>query len=150
MCDDATRMPKPRSPFPFKPPAPFRFVGAVFGLVFAAVGFIVIFSLWFGEMGNHAPVFFRLVGSLIACAFMAMGGTLAFSSITGFGAFGAARLAEQMQKFQSSSTPLAPGAGAPGSYLCPHCGAALARVDVSPLGDTKCAFCGGWFNIHRK
>jgi hypothetical protein len=136
---------------PFKTPAPFRFVGGVFGLIFAGIGVTVIANLWFGEMGENAPTFFKIFSSFISLAFIAMGGTLAFTSFFGGGMMGADQMVEKLQRLQASQSPptSTPSAG-PGSYVCPHCGGRMTRADVSPLGDVKCEFCGAWFNIHGK
>lgn len=67
-----------------------RFIGGVFGLVFAGIGLTVIIFLWgapFGEFGSP-PVIFRIFGSFIAIAFVAMGGGAAFAAITGKGGGG--------------------------------------------------------------
>ena len=131
-----------------------RFVAAVFGLAFLGVGLSVIGFLWFGGDGgfHEPPLFFKLVGSLIACVFVAMGGAMAYSAI-----FGGGLLANQ-----NALTPSTPGQSAgsevpeappriAGAYTCPSCGAALAaNAEVSPMGDVKCPFCGRWFNVHGK
>ncbi len=129
-----------------------RFIGAVFGLVFFGIGLTVIGVMWFAsdDFGSP-PVFVKLIASFIALAFVAMGGTLAASSIFGGAmlarhgeAIGpATRVAESHQPSTPSSTPA--------GYACPHCGAALAeKAEVSPMGDSKCAFCGQWFNVHGR
>src|SRR5688572_23189796 len=139
---------------PLKTPGPFRFVGAIFGCVFAGIGVTVIYSMWFGEMGEDAPTFIKMFASFIALAFVAMGGTLAIGSIFGGGMMGNTQaMIDQMQKLQSahgakeSKPPVTTG---PGNYICPSCAATITRADVSPLGDVKCTFCRSWFNIHGK
>ncbi len=140
-------------------PAGARFIGAVFGFVFFAIGLtVIIFLVSAGDGFGDPPPFFRIVGSLMGLAFMAMGGTLCVSSIIGKGlqpkiSAMAGRL-QAMQQEVRGTTP-APLAGAaptlPGKYVCSRCGAALGdKADVSPLGDTKCPFCGSWFNIHGR
>ena len=57
--------------------------------------------------------------------------------------------AKKLQE-QHGEPPKTPPAAGPGNYVCPHCGGKLTRVDVSPLGDVKCEFCGAWFNVHGK
>ncbi len=129
-----------------------RFVGAVFGLVFFGIGLTVIGVMWFASDGfGSPPVFFKLIASFIALAFVAMGGTLAASSI-----FGGAMLARhgaalgQSMRERPSRYPSTPPT-TPAGYGCPHCGAALAeKAEVSPMGDSKCAFCGQWFNVHGR
>src|SRR5687768_9825927 len=73
-----------------QPPAPTvtgagRFIAGVFGVAFAAIGLTVIGTLWFGDGMGDPPVIFKLIGSLIALVFVAMGGTIAFGAITGGG-----------------------------------------------------------------
>ncbi len=129
-----------------------RFLGAVFGLVFFGIGLTVIGMMWFASDGfGSPPLFFKIFASFIALAFVAMGGTLAASSI-----FGGAMLARhgetieqstrEAESRKESTTPITPA-----GYSCPHCAAALAaKAEVSPMGDTKCAFCGQWFNVHGR
>ena len=157
-------MPDPTRPPKQLPPAAVasaaragRFVGAVFGLAFFGIGLSVIGFLWFGggDGGFHEPpLFFKLVGSLIACVFVAMGGTMAYSAI-----FGGGLLANQNANIVTHSTPgQSDGSSATeapsriaGAYTCPNCGAGLSRdADVSPMGDVKCPFCGRWFNVHGR
>src|SRR5688500_10367584 len=111
-----------RSPSP-PPPAPpgsgaARFVGAVFGLAFAGIGLTVIISLWFGGMGDP-PVFFKLFGSFIALVFVAMGGAMAFSAITGRGLMAQEQQAGAATTTTPSTTASSPAA--PRAYTCPHC-----------------------------
>jgi len=138
------------TPSPFKVPTAIRVLFGTFGLIFAGIGVTVIANLWFGEMGEGAPTFFKIVGSFISLAFIAMGGTFAFSAL-----FGGGILAKEQQdlaataKFTQEMEHPSVAAG-PGNYVCPACGGKLTRADVSPLGDVKCEFCGSWFNIHGK
>ncbi|HEX8310351.1 MAG TPA: hypothetical protein VF614_03465 [Chthoniobacteraceae bacterium] len=119
---------------PLPPTGPPRFLGLVFGFVFAAVGITIIISLWSAEGFHAPPLVFKLVGSLIAFAVMAVGGTLFFSSLKG-------------QETRSSGGPSEPPSGT--GYTCPSCSARLgANADVSPKGDVKCGYCQRWFNIH--
>ena len=129
-----------------------RFVGAVFGLVFFGIGLTVIGFMWFGDDGfGSPPVFFKIFASLIALAFVAMGGTLAASSIFGGGMLARHSEAIDQAMRQAQSRPTSTTANAPAGYACPHCGAALAdKAEVSPMGDTKCVFCGQWFNVHGR
>ena len=119
-----------------------RFIGGVFGLVFLGIGVSVIIFLWgspFDEF-HSPPLFFRVVGSLIALAFVAVGGSVAFAAIkgvrpglrppVGFGRTG--------QQHSDNA-----------AYERPRCSAPLsAQADVSPHGDVKCTHCDSWFNIH--
>jgi DNA-directed RNA polymerase subunit RPC12/RpoP len=37
------------------------------------------------------------------------------------------------------------------AYQCTACGARIQDAsEVSPKGDTRCAYCNVWFNIHRQ
>jgi len=120
-----------------------RFIAGVFGVAFAGIGLAVIGGLWFSDGMGDPPIIFKLVGSCIALVFVAMGGTMAFSAITGRGL-----MASPVQP------PAAGGSSATGAtaaYTCPHCGGGLDRnADVSPMGDVKCSFCGRWFNVHGR
>jgi hypothetical protein len=76
--------------------------------------------------------------------FVAVGGALAFSAITGRG------MTAQPRAPGATTTPSSPATPA-GGYTCPHCGGGLDRgADVSPMGDVKCSFCGRWFNVHGR
>jgi hypothetical protein len=114
-----------------------RVIAGIFGFVFAGIGLSVLGFLWFAEDGfGSPPLFFRIVGSLVAVAFVAMGGGIAFSAVAG-------RLSRASAGPQP---PFTSGAG----YRCPRCGAPLGTdTDVSPSGDVKCRFCDSWFNVHR-
>ena len=128
-----------------KVPMAGRIVGAVFGLVFFGIGLTVIGFMWFGDDGfGSPPVFFKIFASLIACAFVAMGGTLAAASIKG-GSVQVPDVALDQAAREGKALQVSPG-----SYLCPSCGATLQKADVSPMGDVKCTFCGSWFNVHGK
>jgi hypothetical protein len=130
-----------------------RFVGAVFGFVFAGIGLTVIGFMWFGSDGfGSPPAFFKIIASFIALAFIAMGGSIAISAIVGGGMLSrhGQAIEEAMQRAKARSTAPASPPSAVG-YACPHCGGTLGeKADVSPMGDTKCAFCGRWFNVHRR
>lgn len=133
-----------------------RIIGAVFGLVFFGIGLTVIGFMWLGsdEFGSP-PAFFKIVASFIALAFVAMGGSLAASAI-----FGGRMLAQRSAGLEQNTDAAQSEASAmqftsspntPAGYACPHCGGTLAeKSDVSPMGDTKCAFCGQWFNVHGR
>jgi DNA-directed RNA polymerase subunit RPC12/RpoP len=120
-----------------------RFVGGVFGFVFFGVGVTVLIFLWSAGDGFDAPpLIFRIVGSFIAIAFIAMGGSVCVTSLRGK-LSGPANFANIGP--QNSAASASPG------YNCPRCAAALtAAAQVSPLGDVKCPQCGAWFNIHGK
>jgi hypothetical protein len=155
-------IPPPQNPIPT---GPARFLGAVFGLIFFGIGITVIGFLWGlgGDGFDGPPVVFKIFGSFIALGFVAMGGTLAVTSIFGGGMIGrhralideAMRRAQEAQKASATSAPSQqqhpPSAPAMTGYACPHCGGTLGqKADVSPMGDAKCAFCGRWFNVHGR
>ena len=138
-----TEPPQPQQQQPSTASGAGRFIAGVFGVAFATIGLAVIGSLWFSDGMGDPPVIFKLVGSCIALVFVAMGGTIAFSAITGRG------MAAQQQQPGAGAAALP--TGATGGYTCPHCGAGLARdAEVSPMGDVKCSFCGRWFNVHGR
>ena len=120
-----------------------RFIGAVFGFVFAGIGLTVIVFLWSQDPSDfHSPpLFFKIFGSLVALIFVLVGGTMGVATVRGKGT-------ASPPAVDSSSTTGPPQAAR--GYQCPHCAAPLgAKADVSPSGDVKCPFCGRWFNIHR-
>lgn len=121
----------------------------VFGFVFASIGVVTIIWLWaqpFGAFGSP-PLFFRVFGSLIAIAFVAMGGGSLVGVIASPGPFGAN--VDPTQPLQGDPVDR-PASSSGVGYTCPSCGATLSdKADVSPLGDVKCTFCDRWFNIHR-
>ena len=129
-----------------KTPAPFRVLMGIFGLVFGGAGVCMLGLIW-GSESDFVPMFAKLFGSLLACAFVAFGGFMVFS------AFASDKLAAPSISMPTSNdprSPLPPVASA-GSYVCPNCGAALGeKADVSPMGDVKCAHCGRWFNVHKQ
>lgn len=144
-------------PHPEPPPVPpaGRFIGAVFGLVFFGIGVTVLVFLWgqpFGGFGAP-PLVFRLFGSFIALAFLAVGGTVCVAAIRG--KRGLQRHTDIRGTYLSSSNdtvtpPPSHPASKPG-YHCPRCSAPLADgADVSPHGDVKCTYCNAWFNVHGK
>ena len=132
-----------------------RFIGAVFGFVFFGIGVSVIGFLWsapFGEFGSP-PVFFRIFGSFIALAFVAMGGGTAYAAITGkanpaagSGYRHTSRIIDlRNSRDESPEPPSRDG------YSCNSCGAPLdSNADVSPHGDVKCGHCDRWLNIHGR
>lgn len=131
-----------------QPPMPGRIIGFVFAFVFLGVGVSVLVFLWsqpFGGFGSP-PLLFRLIGSLISLAFIAMGGTGCYAAVTGRGV---------TSRFRRGVFPMGgPRGAAPGHptgrrYECPQCGAPLSEgADVSPSGDVRCAHCNAWFNVH--
>jgi DNA-directed RNA polymerase subunit RPC12/RpoP len=116
---------------------PSRFLGVIFGLVFAGIGLSVIGMLWTQRGFGEPPVFAKIFGSLVAVPFVAVGATLVFSVIRG-----------RAPGSSLESAGAEQGAAAAG-YACPGCGARLGdAADVSPKGDVKCPYCRQWFNIH--
>ena len=123
-----------------------RFVAAVFGLVFFGIGLTVLGSLWLSA-DDQPPLVFRLFGSFIAIAFVAMGGAMAFGAIFGKMMLSPVARVQAMAK----SMGISPAPAGAVSYTCPHCNAPLQnRADVSPSGDAKCTFCNSWFNVRQK
>jgi hypothetical protein len=128
-----------------------RVIMFVFGAVFFCVGLTVIGFLWtqpFGEFGSP-PLFFRLVGSFIALAFVAMGGGTCWMAVASRHR-GTSDFSVEIKDNRERDGAMPPAAGSQTSYVCPRCGAPLAEnADVSPHGDVKCTYCDAWFNIHR-
>jgi DNA-directed RNA polymerase subunit RPC12/RpoP len=112
--------------------------------MFGFIGIAVLIFLWSAPSDGFGapPLFFRVFGSFIALAFMAMGFGLPISALLS----------------RSDSSPSGPDSlplsdGAPSErqvgYRCPHCGAGLGKdQEVSPQGDIKCTYCHKWWNIH--
>ena len=121
-----------------QPSGPGRIIAAVFGFVFGGIGLTVLGSLW-GERGfGEPPLFFKLFGSFIAIAFVAVGGITLFAAIKGPPA-----LPENTGAASDATSHAGSG------YQCPACAARLGEgADVSPKGDVKCDYCKQWFNIH--
>jgi DNA-directed RNA polymerase subunit RPC12/RpoP len=133
----------PPTPNPNVGSGPGRFIGAVFGFVFLGIGVTVIGFLWSapsGEFGSP-PLVFRIFGSFIALAFVAMGGGIAYAAIFG-------KMPNQSHGDQRLSNADSESISR-GGYSCDNCGAGLdSSAEVSPRGDVKCAHCGRWFNVH--
>ena len=130
----------------FKTPGSFRVMLGIFGVVFGGAGLCFLGAIWSSE-SDFVPTFAKLFISLVACAFVAFGGFMVFNAITS-GKLSAPTIA--MSGFDDPRSPLSPVASAT-NYVCPNCGAALGeKVDVSPMGDVKCAHCGRWFNVHKQ
>jgi hypothetical protein len=122
-----------------------RVVGAVVGFAFAAIGVVVFGWLWLQPFGfMNPPIFFRLIGSLIAIMFVAIGSTMGVTALKGGSA-----LQEMLRRRGRLSGHQRLVDQSRGGYKCPNCGAALAEhAEVSPSGDVKCDYCRTWFNIH--
>ena len=119
-----------------------RMIFGVFGLVFLGIGLTVILWLWlspFGEFGSP-PLVFRIFGSFIAVAFVAMGGGIAYAALTG-----KLRAPHQRERHDQFTSGMDGDVG----FRCPNCGAGLGDdSEVSPHGDVMCQYCNSWFNIH--
>lgn len=131
-----------------------RMIPAVFGFVFAGIGLTVIGFLWltpFDDFGSP-PLFFRIFGSFIAIAFVALGGTMGLAAVAGRADWVARK--PPASAAPGPMSPAAAAAGTPsaaGRYACPHCGAAMTGgTEASPHGDVKCPHCGAWFNVHGR
>jgi hypothetical protein len=137
------------------PPKSGLFVGLVFGLVFLGIGLTIIVWMWTAQGFGAPPLVVRIFATFISIAFVAMGGTTAYSAAR-------ALRGEHLQPpFGQPPNPLADppleekfgegfDRGGAVGYTCPGCGAPLARgAEVSPHGDVKCAHCGRWFNVHQ-
>lgn len=131
-----------------------RFIGGVFGLVFLGIGLTVIGFLWSAPFGafHSPPLVFRVFGSFIALAFVAVGGGTAYAAIFGkpqqrFMQQVMAMRREQMKTGRDAASK----PPTQGGYSCDSCGAPLdSSADVSPHGDVKCAHCDRWFNVHAQ
>ena len=120
------------------------------GLFPLAIGLTVLGGLWLAPFGefHSPPLFFRVFGSIIALAFVTFG-AVALSGKALQPTHKVQELIQQTQREQQGSGPA--GTATVGNYQCPGCAAPLAdEADVSPLGDTKCAHCDRWFNIHGR
>jgi hypothetical protein len=129
-------------------------LGVIFGLVFFGIGISVMVFVWTASGFGAPPLFFRIVATLIAIPFVAVGGLSAYSSILVLmGNLAAAeQIANLLQKPGHANTQDNPsaGSGSRASYVCPSCGAPLSQgADVSPHGDVKCPHCARWFNVHK-
>jgi hypothetical protein len=114
--------------------------------MFGFVGVAVLIFLWAPSSDGFGapPLFFRMFGSLIAIAFMAMGFGLPISALLARSE-SASATADPADTAVSQSSSSESQAG----YRCPHCGAGLGQgEEVSPKGDVKCNYCQKWWNIH--
>lgn len=123
------------APLPQGPP---RFLGMLFGFVFAGIGVTVLGFLWSLDGFGAPPLFFKIFGSFIALAFVGVGGGLFYSAFKN-----KPRDASAFSSANAGSMALGK------NYSCPSCGSRLgAQSEVSPKGDVKCSYCAKWFNIH--
>ena len=119
----------------------------LFVSLFGFMGVAVLIFLWAPSSDGFGapPLFFRVFGSFIALAFMAMGFGLPISAL--MARSGTAGDSPDSGDLSTSGTPPSARPG----YSCPHCGAALGKdADVSPKGDAKCVYCNKWWNIHER
>ena len=125
-----------------------RFAGGVFGLVFFGLGLTILIFLWSADGFGAPPLFFRVFGSFIAIAFLAVGGSLALASIRGRTLLDETLDAARGDEDRTSELgDVESGA----NYGCEACGAPLsAEADISPLGDVKCTYCKAWFNVRGR
>jgi|WetSurMetagenome_2_1015567.scaffolds.fasta_scaffold634153_1 hypothetical protein len=128
-----------------------KVIGGGVGLVFAGVGITVLIFLWgapFNEF-DSPPLFFRIVGSFIAIAFVLMGGGTFLGMLLGGNVLKRFNRTGGDNPDPNESMQDNDSANSPTSYTCPRCGAPLGKgAEVSPHGDTKCGYCNAWFNIH--
>lgn len=133
---------------------PARFIRAVFGLIFLGIGLTVIGFLWGAPFGafHSPPLFFRIMGSFIALAFVTVGGGTAYAAISGkTQQHVIRRFSARHRELMGSSRDRPPQLPARDGYSCDNCGAGLGSdTEVSPHGDVKCEHCGRWFNIHAQ
>jgi hypothetical protein len=111
-------------------PRPPLFV-ILFTSIFGFIGLTLLIFIWVGDSG---PLFFRIIGSFIALAFV----------VLGFGA--PISMLKQRRAHHDSAPPQHAAAG----YKCPNCGAGLGKEEASPSGDVKCSYCNRWYNIHAQ
>ena len=124
-----------------KPPLPRPPIFAlIFMSMFGFIGLTVFCFLWFGTERDNPPLIFKLFGSFIALAFMAMGFGVPLTALK------ARSLINSRIDTNLPATEDAPPAK---GYKCPNCGAGLGTQEVSPSGDVKCIYCQKWWNIHR-
>ena len=116
----------------------------VFVSMFGFIGLALLVFLWSQSPDEFGapPLFFRVFGSFIAIAFMAMGFGVPFTAL---------RQRWSEEAGETEATPPSASGSPPGvGYRCPHCGAGLGKeAEVSPSGDVKCGYCHKWWNIHQ-
>lgn len=126
-----------------------RFVAGLFGVVFFGVGLTVLIFLWSASGFGAPPLFFRVVGSLIALAFLGMGGSVAVAAFRGVGPVeGVFDAMREIGDETTESRDSVDSPDSPAHYSCDACGAPLSEeAEISPSGDVKCTYCKNWFNV---
>lgn len=120
------------------------------GIVPLGIGLTLLIALWSPNSPvAFAPIFFKIIGSFIACSFVAMGAGAVLGKLTPRNQL-RSLMSELRELQQELGTPLDNSQRETAGYQCPGCGAQLQQgADVSPHGDVKCNHCGRWFNIHQ-
>ena len=108
----------------------------------------MLYSLWFRASDGFGglPLFLRLMGSLIAVAFIVVGATVIWL------------VTLIMREPESLARPAKLAGEAAKGHLpyslahdCPRGGApSPGSTDVMENGDIKCHHCGSWFNVRGK
>ena len=112
----------------------------IFFSIFGFIGITILVSLWTASGFGAPPTVFKIFGSFIALAFIAMGFGVPLSALRK----GEARFS--MPNINAASVEKPKGS----IYDCPNCGANVGKVEVSPSGDLKCSYCNEWWNIHKR
>ncbi len=139
----AQSVPPTMNPLPRARPPVFILI---FFALFGCAGVAILVFLWVRmDTFGGPPLIFRIMGSLIALMFIAMGFGMPLSALKAARTGGAQAPASN----RGGDSPGRPVAN-PTGYTCPNCGAKLGPdTDVSPSGDAKCSYCERWWNIHR-
>jgi hypothetical protein len=114
----------------------------IFISIFGFIGLSILIGLWTTKGFGEPPIFFKIFGSFIAIAFMAMGFGVPITAL---------RKGDSSFSMPNGGHPTASRSPRPpNTYDCPHCGANVGKVEVSPSGDIKCSYCNEWWNTHQK
>lgn len=111
----------------------------IFFSIFGFIGLTLLISLWTASGFGAPPLIFRIFGSFIAVAFMAMGFGVPYAALTN-----KTNPQDLLANIRPKAAPKPSG-----NYDCPNCGANVGDADVSPSGDLKCQYCNNWWNIHQ-
>lgn len=112
----------------------------IFISMFGFIGVAVLIFLWTAKGFHAPPLIFRVFGSFIALGFIAMGFGLPLTLLA------KGRRTDVQVRPDSAQFSKPPTGG----FDCPNCGGNVGTVQVSPSGDVKCAYCGDWWNLHKK